>query len=807
MLGHLRVLDLTDDRALLAGRMLADLGADVVQVEPPSGARARRSAPRPLDGGASYVWTALAAGKRSVVLDLGTDAGRAQLHRLAAGADVLLTTWSPGQAQALGLDEAGRARTHPHLVHVAVTPFGQTGPKADWAATDLTLWAAGGPLEEHRDGTRAPLRISVPQAWLHAAADAATGALVALTARERTGRGQLVDVSVQASVGVATLSRVLAHAVEDTTIGAPSRGPDQSGSGSATSALLKKWTVKDGLVEFHLAMGRATGAFTNNFFRWVHGEGGCDDEVAALDWRTLPAQIADGSFPPERLEAVRRLTADFLAQRTKAEVLDAAVRHRLLCVPILDAADLAASEQLRSRDFYLDVGEGTVLPGRSARVTGGPAGPVVRGPAPQLGEHDDQVHWEPRPALEPTLAAGPALAGLKVLDLSWVVAGPLIGRALADFGAQVVRVESQKKVETARLMLPFYGGVPGIENAALYVNCNAGKQGLALDLSTEQGRAVVRDLARWADVVVESFSPGTMARWGLSYETLRADNPGLVMLSTSLMGQTGPASALAGFGNLGASLSGFQHVVGWPDRPPIGPFGPYTDFVGPRFSLAALLGVLERRRRTGEGCWIDVSQVEAGVFFQSAEVAAFFGDGQVAQRLGNADLELAPHGVYPCLPQDGRERWVAIAVRDDAEWPRLVDALGLDDEPAWAEAQARRADRGRLDDLLARCTSGLSAEDVEQRLQAVGVPAHVVSSSRDWVQDVQLAHRGHLLRLPHPLHGEAFVEASRCLLSETPAVITAPAPTYGQHTSQVLTDVLGYSAEQVQTLADAGVLT
>ncbi|MCW2667213.1 MAG: putative subunit of succinyl-CoA:benzylsuccinate CoA-transferase, partial [Frankiales bacterium] len=426
-----------------------------------------------------------------------------------------------------------------------------------------------------------------------------------------------------------------------------------------------------------------------------------------------------------------------------------------------------------------------------------------------LGQHTDEVlrEWAPRPAPAPSLPPGLPLAGLKVLDLSWVVAGPLIGRALADFGATVVRVESQNKVETARLMLPFYGGVPGPENAALYVNCNAGKLGLALDLSTERGRDVVRDLAAWADVVVESFSPGTMARWGLDVETLRAANPGLVMLSTSLMGQTGPHAALAGFGNLGASLSGFQHVVGWPDRPPVGPFGPYTDFVGPRFSLATLLAALEHRRLTGEGCWIDVAQVEAGVFFQSSEVAAFFGDGQVAQRLGNADLEHAPHGVYPCQDQDGRERWVTIAVRDDGDWGRLVQVLGLDDVPAWATADGRRGDRARLDDLLAQRTAPLRAEDVEQRLQAVGVPAHVVSSSRDWVHDVQLAHRKHLLRLPHPLHGEAVVEAPRCLLSDTPGVVTAPAPTYGQHTRQVLTDVLGYPAERIQSLADAGVLT
>ena len=193
------------------------------------------------------------------------------------------------------------------------------------------------------------------------------------------------------------------------------------------------------------------------------------------------------------------------------------------------------------------------------------------------------------------------LEGLKVLDLAWVVAGPVIGRTLADYGATVVRVETRKRVDTSRVMGPFPDGRMDVQQSALFENCNAGKLGLTLDLASPGGQQVARDLARWADVVVESFSPGQMRRWGLDYEALSADHPDLIMLSTSLMGQTGPYAQFAGYGNIGAAMAGFQQLVGWPGELPVGPFGPYTDYVGPRFSIVALLAALDHRRRTGEG--------------------------------------------------------------------------------------------------------------------------------------------------------------------------------------------------------------
>jgi crotonobetainyl-CoA:carnitine CoA-transferase CaiB-like acyl-CoA transferase len=399
------------------------------------------------------------------------------------------------------------------------------------------------------------------------------------------------------------------------------------------------------------------------------------------------------------------------------------------------------------------------------------------------------------------------LDGLKVADFSWVVAGPVVGRALADFGATVVRVESSTRIETARMMQPFYDSTPGRENSALYGTCNAGKLGLTLDLKTEQGRAVACDLVRWADVVVESYSPGQMARWGLDYDTLRSGNPSLIMLSTSLMGQSGPSAKLAGYGNIGASMSGYQDLVGWADRSPIGPFGPYTDYVGPRFSLVALLAALDERRRTGEGCYLDVAQSEIGVFLLSPQLAEYFERGTVASRRGNADERYAPHGVFACTPQDGVDRFVAIAVCTDAQWLALTAEMGRDDLTAqYPTEDARHAAADELDALVAKWTLDQGAEDVERRLQGVGVPAHVCSSSVDWSHDPQLAHRGHLRSMPHELFGTATVEGPRYVLSESPGVVTRPAPLLGQDNEYVLRTLLGYDEDAYRQLHEDGVL-
>ena len=399
LLSGYRVLDLTDERGLLAGRMLADLGADVVQVEPLGGSRARRAAPLGERDGQpySYLWATFAANKRGIAADLDGEQGRHVLRQLASRADFFVESLGPGVAASAGLGWPELSEINPALVYATITAFGHDGPKAGYAESDLIVWAAGGPLEPNRDGDRPPLRISVPQSFLNAAADAAGGMLLAHHARARDGRGQLVDVAAQACLSLNTLGRVLADPVGDAhpewaALISPTARTDQSGSGTGTSSHLKKWRCKDGLVEFHLAIGRAAGPFTNNFFRWMHAEGAGGDRLLRWDWRILPELVERGEFTDADMQEVRAATAAFLAAKTKSEILQAAIAYKLLCIGVSDTADLAHSPQLAERDFYVTLGSGRraqTLPGRWAAVSI-PAFELRR-PAPELGEHTDQV--------------------------------------------------------------------------------------------------------------------------------------------------------------------------------------------------------------------------------------------------------------------------------------------------------------------------------------------------------------------------------------------------------------------------------
>ena len=398
------------------------------------------------------------------------------------------------------------------------------------------------------------------------------------------------------------------------------------------------------------------------------------------------------------------------------------------------------------------------------------------------------------------------LSGVKVLDLAWVVAGPLIGRSLADYGASVVRIDSAKRVETARLMGPFPDGKFDVQQSTLYENCNAGKFGLSLDLRLEAAREVVRDLAAWADIAVESFTPGQMDKWGLGYEVLSAINPGLIMVSTSLMGQSGSWTRYSGYGNHGAAISGFQNIVGPEGGPPVGPFGPYTDFVAPRFGLVATLAALDQRRRRGKGCWLDVSQSEAGMQFLAPQIADYSVTGRVQGCAGARDVAMAPHGVFAA---EGWDSWVAIAVRGDAEWAALARLIGgeaLAGDPRFATLEARKANEDALEALVAAWTAERAAADIEAELQGLGVPAHVAVDSAGFMADPQLNARDHFVRLAHPLMGEAVVEASRYRLSETPAQYPRSAPVYGRDNDHVLTEILGYDAARIAALREAGVL-
>jgi crotonobetainyl-CoA:carnitine CoA-transferase CaiB-like acyl-CoA transferase len=404
------------------------------------------------------------------------------------------------------------------------------------------------------------------------------------------------------------------------------------------------------------------------------------------------------------------------------------------------------------------------------------------------------------------MAARLPLSDVKVLDFMWVLAGPGITRTMADYGATVIRLESTSRVDPTRTVGPFKDNNTGAEYSALFGNNNAGKLGLSLDLTKPEARAVVLDLVRWADVVTESFSPKAMRAWGFDYESLRAVKPDIIMLSSCLMGQTGPLARFAGFGNLAAALCGFYNLVGWPDRSPSGPYSAYTDYIAPRFGLAAMMAALIHRKRTGQGQYIDQAQAESALQFLALPILDTVGSGRKYSPVANDDLEHAPHGIYPAA---GEDRWVAIACRTDDHWRALCAALGqpqLADDPRFATFAARREQRAELDRVIGEWTRLRTPLETEQMLQTRGVPAHTVQDSHDANRDPQLRHRDHFVRVNHAVAGETFVENSRFKLSRTPADVSRASPAIGQDSQYVFEKILGYSDDRISELVAGGVL-
>jgi benzylsuccinate CoA-transferase BbsF subunit len=405
--------------------------------------------------------------------------------------------------------------------------------------------------------------------------------------------------------------------------------------------------------------------------------------------------------------------------------------------------------------------------------------------------------------------AGQALAGLRVVDFTWVGVGPLLTKYLADFGAEVIRIESRTHLDSLRYAPPFVEGRPGIERSGHFLNLNTSKSHVTLNLDHPRGRALARRLIAEADVVAESFTSRVMEKWRLTYDDLRQVKRDLVMISLSMEGRTGPHRDWLGFGTVLQAAAGLAEMTGWPDRPPSIPGVAYTDWTTPFFGLVALLAALDYRRRTGQGQYIDVSNLEVGVNCLGTAVLDYTVNGRGQRRAGNewmvGDLPgAAPHGVYRC---QGTNRWCAIAVCNEQEWRRFCDVL---DHPAWTRERRfatvlnRVKHRDELNALVDAWTSQQRAEDVMHRLQAAGIAAGVVQNAADLACDPQLAHRGQDIFLDHPEVGVQRYDAPAFHLTASPAQLR-PVPTLGQHNAYVFKGLLGLSDAEYDALDADGV--
>ena len=804
MLTPYRVIDLSNERGLLCGQILADLGADVIQVEALAGNSARRVGPwykgeRGPEN--SLFWWSYTRNKRSLTIDFDSAEEVAKLKDLIRGADFLIESGTPGEMEELGLGYETLARDNPGLIYVSISAFGQLGPKARWHDADLTQMASSGHAYLSGDADRPPVRLCVPQGHAHAGADAAVGALIAHFERKQSGQGQHVDVSIQQSATLGTMFRSLDVPLE----GAPAER--LSGGVKIVGRFVStRYALRDGHVVLGPAFLPSTGHFMNRLLAYAEEEGFVDPALEGEDWGSFAIRMITGDLPPDSFEPLDRLLAAFFASRTKAELMTVALERKLLLAPVLGLESIIESEHLAERDFefkhdHPGHGMAARYPGAFSKFSERPI-TSRRGP-PTLGQHSEEILAEAERA--PVIAQAPnnadtprrPLEGVKILDLFWVLAGPGSTRMLADYGATVIRVESQSHLDTLRVIPPYQFNHPHPEGAGGFQSANANKLGITLDMSTSEGQKILRELVEWADVVTESFAPGVIDGLGLGYEALRKIKPDLIMISSCLMGQTGPWRTFTGFGNLAASVTGFQTLAAWPGRPPAGPHGAYTDFIGVRYNAVSILAALDYRDRTGVGQYIDMSQAEAALQFLTPAYLDYTVNGELRMAVGNADLDYSPHGVYPCK---GDDRWIAIVIRSDSEWGALCDLMDRSD------LKNQRSDHELIDRAITEWTTAQDGPILEEILQTAGIAAHRTLDTPELHADEQLQSRGHYRQVTHEIYQTHTIESSRLRLSRSPEKEAEAALSFGRDNRFVLESILGYSNDRIDALIEAGVL-
>ncbi|MEP6871117.1 MAG: CoA transferase [Anaerolineaceae bacterium] len=807
MLSPYRVLDLTTGHAALGPMMLADMGADVVRIEPPGGSADRHTAPldpEGADGKESLLFHAYNRNKRGVTLDLKAEADRGAFLELAHSAHFLFENAAPGAMAAQGLGFDDLLPINPQLVYVTTTPFGQDGPYANYATSDITMAAMGGMMALNGDADRPPLRITVPQTALHAAAASALAALVAHFRRVHTGEGQFVDVSIQASVFWTGLNAMIA---------APIQGKNIERAGTllqlGVSDLPLVYEAADGQVVLIPTGGTMTGLVGRMVEDGVVPESWLTDE----DWPTYDLRFLTNQpvtiTTDEAVEGIRRFTK----LHGKAELFHWGLAHGVTIVPVTTTADVLSFDQLTERGYWheyeLAGGRKVRMPGAFVRPERTPLS--IRRPAPAAGEHTVEVNaeWADKGAAIPAAPAARnanalPFAGLKVADFSWIGVGPITSKYFADHGATVVRVESGAPLDRLRGAGPHKDGVFGTNRSQFFASFNTSKKGILLNLKESAAHEIAKKLLAWCDVAFESFTPGTMADLGLGYEVAKELNPGIIMVSSCLMGQTGPAASLAGYGYHAAAISGFYEVTGWSDRPPAGPFNAYTDVIAPHFLGATVMAALEHRRRTGEGQYIEQAQMESGLYFLAPELMETQLTGRMPRRAGTDSLFFAPHNAYPC---DGEDQWVAIAVETDAQWIALRGALG---NPGWAtdgrfdHAEGRIEHHDEIDGHIGEFTFYQDRYAVMELLQRAGVPAGVVQRSSDLINDPQMAHRRFYHPMTHPEMGEVPYEGHMFNIRGYESGPRFPAPCLGEHTVEVLMEVLGLSDDDLAEAMASG---
>lgn len=779
LLTGVRVIEIAGARGAVAGRYLASLGADVVRAGPKDGPK-----DGPQDGGQAGE-AAYALGKRRI-------ANVADLDALIAASDILIASAPRDFRRDQRFERKRLDAISPALVSLALTPFGITGPYADYAGPEIVASAMGGSLGVVGYADRPPVKEAGEACGFHAEMMGVAGVLMALWERETSGRGQEVDISVQEVAASRMTNGVLSWQFDHRLL---ERSGVALSYGQARVRCV--WDLVDGAV-FHSLMTGRFGAPANAALSAWMDEAGFANPMAGIDWLTYDRS----ALPADTRARWEAAIEVFFRSRTKAEMREEGRRRGINACVVNEPADVLDDAHLAARGFWLDA-DGARAPKRFVRAAdaqgcdleGRPDRPIA-----SATEADVLEEWSARPrSAAARQTTRTSLAGVRVLDFSWALVGSITTKLLADNGAEVIKVESATRPCLSRIDVQVAASERGnFDDKPWFIHMNTGKQSLRLNMKRPEAREVIDRLIARADVIVENFSPGTMASLGLDYATLAVKRPELIMISGSVFGQTGPLAKEWGVDGTGAALSGRLALTGWPDRTPVTPSSvPYGDVVLPPIMAAATAAALFFRRQTGRGVHIDASMYEACVL-QMAPAIAAAQRGPAPHRLGNADPACVLQGVYPI-----GGFWIAMRVETEADWLSLGRLIGGE----WGPSSRMLApDQHRATEAHIRFwLEHHEPWAVMATLQQAGIAAGVVQSAADLVaRDPQLRARDFLVDLANPALGRFEHQASPIHLSRTPAVMRS-APGLGEHTNKICSEIAGLSPQRIAELAAAGV--
>jgi crotonobetainyl-CoA:carnitine CoA-transferase CaiB-like acyl-CoA transferase len=779
-------------------KLLGDMGADVIKVEQPEGDPSRSAGPFPstgLDPEQSALFLYNNTSKRGIVLDLSDPGQLATFKDLVAWCDILIDNHSPAVLEGVGLGWEALRELNPGLINTVISPYGLSGPRKDVPGDELTLIHAGGlgnllPVRV-TDLDRAPVKMGGYQVGYHAGISAALASCAALIAQRKSGRGSLVDISMQEVILAMMAPGVTSPHYHGTTW---SRLPDRPPA-------MGRMQTSDGYVILN--------ALDDHHFRALAELMGNPDWCAGKEWD-------DRVYRSHHLMEIAPQITEWMLKQKKDELHHEAAMRGIPIGPINTAADVLNSAQYQARKYFKEVDHPRAgnlrYAGTPYLMSRTPA--VSTRPAPLIDQHRDEIleliKSNPRGSSATT---GPGtdlpLAGIRVLEFCWVWAGPYAGMLLGSLGAEVIKVEGHTRTDLMRrtVVWPLSETEPKsvLPNQGIAFNTvNLNKKGVTLDLSKPEGVQLALDLARDCDVVVDNMRPGAMAKLGLSHADFLRVNDSIIGASSSGRGCEGPESNYLGFASIHHGIGGASYITGYPDDHPSHSTGD-VDIMNATTLALAIVAAVVHRNRTGEGQFIDYSQCEGVSALIGEQLLGFEMTGEIPGRYGNAHPVHAPHNVYKAW---GADRWLALEIHSDEEFSILARTIGhpeLVDDPRFRNAPDRKQNEAELDDIIQNWTRERDRDWIVNQLNQAGLAAAPSRESRDLYADPHLRQRGAFINIDHPELGALELIRAPWIISDHP-MPRNHAPLLGEHNDYVLGDLLRLDSERIAELQKNGII-